>query len=280
MTPARAAPPRKPGERRGFALLIVLWTLVLLSLLVTHLTATGRSEARIASNYAANAQAEADADGVVFEAAFHTINGDWIADGQPHTLQLGHGVAQVTLYSESGKINPNIASVELLASLLRVLGVEPSQANSLASAIADWREPGELARPAGAKSAQYRAAGLDYGPPNAPFESLDEIGRVLGMTPELLAAMRPHLTLFQYGDPDPSVADPVVLQALKQVQQIPGQTGQPGFPSGLNAGLQTVTVVAEARSDSGGLFTRRAVLRIGPAFERGYQILAWEGPGS
>jgi len=271
----RAISSRKPGERRGFALLIVLWTLVLVALLVAHLTATGRSEMRIASNYAANAQAEAEADGVVFESALHIMNGDWVADGSTHELDLAHGKAAITLYSEAGKVNPNVASTDLLASLLRACGVEAPRANALAAAIADWREPGDQPRPDGAKGPQYQAAGLDYGPPDAPFESLDEIGRVLGMTPQIFTALRPHLTLYQYADPDPSLADPVVLLALKQM---PGGASIQTLPVGLAGGLQTVAVIAEAHGSRGGIFTRRAVLRIGPAFEKGFQILAWEGP--
>jgi|HubBroStandDraft_1064217.scaffolds.fasta_scaffold00150_29 general secretion pathway protein K len=276
MTPGCPGPPRRPGDRRGFALIIVLWTLVLLGLLVGHLTATGRSEARIAQNYAANAAAEADADGAVYEAAFRVINGDWGTEGRLRELQLGRGVVRMTVLSDAGKINPNIASPDLLASLLRVLGVEGDQANALASAIADWREPGDQPRPDGAKAPQYRAAGLDYGPPNSSFESLDEIGRVLGMTPALLAALRPHLTLYEYTDPDPALADPVVIQALRQ---LPNQSGQPSVPPALANGQQTMTITAEAHSDNGGIFTRHAVIRIGPAFERGYQILAWDGRG-
>jgi general secretion pathway protein K len=276
MTARRAGSARRSRDRRGFALLIVLWTLVLLSLLITHLTATGRSEAHIAQNFAANAQAEALADGVVYEAAFHVINGDWVADGAPHELQLANGTVTVALLSEAGKINPNVASVDLLASLLRTVGVEQLRATALAEAIADWREPGDQARPEGAKAAQYRAAGLDYGPPNSPFESLDELARVLGMTPEIDAAILPHVTLYQFADPDPTVADPVVVQALKQLSQ---PTNQQPFPTALTGGLQTLTIRAEAHSRAHGLFVRRAVLRVGPAFERGFQILAWEGPG-
>ncbi len=272
----RAPSSRRPGERRGFALLIVLWTLVLVALLVAHLTATGRSETRIAANYAANAQAEAEADGAVYESALRIMNGEWVADGSTQMLDLAHGKVAVTLLSESGKVNPNVASTDLLASLLRAIGVDPGHANTLAAAIADWREPGDQPRPDGAKAPQYRAAGLDYGPPDAPFESLDEIGRVLGMTPEIANALRPHLTLYQYADPDPSLADPVVLQALKQ---LPGGANVQGLPPGLTGGLQTVAFIAEAHGSRGGIFTRRAVLRIGPAFERGFQVLAWEGPG-
>jgi general secretion pathway protein K len=276
MNIARATSPRAAGERRGFALLVVLWTLVLLALLITHLTATGRSEIRIAGNFAANAQAEAEADGAVYEAAFRVINGEWAADGMVRQLHLAHGEVALAVTSEAGKINPNIASVDLMASLLRVLGVDAGKAASLAAAIADWRDPTDQPRPNGAKVAQYQAAGLDYGPPNTPFESLDELSRVLGMTPPIPATLRPYLTLYQFTDPDPATADPIVVQALKQ---LPLQSGQPAFPAGLLVGQQTLTVTAEAHSTSGGNFTRRAILRVGPAFERGFQILAWDVPG-
>jgi general secretion pathway protein K len=266
------------GNRRGFALLIVLWTLVLLGLLVTHLTAAGRSEARIAGNFAANAVAEAAADGVVYEAIFHLMEGSWATDSLEHRLKLSGGAATVRIDTEAGKINPNIASVELMTALLRVVGVETRRAQALAEAIADWREPVTQARPNGAKLPQYRAAGLDYGPPGAPFESFDELGRVLGMTPDLLDQLRPHLSLYQLGSPDPKLADKLVAQALSLLPDQPGQAlfePQPGEV----LGLLTVTIDAEAHTGSNGSFLRRAVIRIGPAFERGYQILAWDTPG-
>ena len=57
-----------------------------------------------------------------------------------------------------------------------------------------------LSRAGGPKLAQYQAAGLPYGPANRPFDSLDELGLVLGMTPTLLARMRPFLSVYQEGD--------------------------------------------------------------------------------
>jgi general secretion pathway protein K len=276
LTILRAGSIDRPGNRRGFALLIVLWSLVLLSLLVTHLSATGRSEARIASNYAANAAAEAQADGAVFEAAFRIINNDWVSNGKVQQLQLAHGTVRMTVLSEAGKINPNVATPELLASLLRVLGVDGDQASAIAAAMADWREPGDQPRPNGGKIPEYRAAGLDHGPPNGSFETLDEIGRVMGVTPQILAALRPHLTLYQFTDTDLTLADPVVLRAIQQMPKTPNQQV---LPATLANGMQTMSVTAEAHSDNGGIFTRRAVIRVGPAFDRGYQILAWDGVG-
>ena len=52
-----------PESTRGFALLLVLWTLVLVSLIVSQLLASGRSAVRIATNLRAASVAEAAAVG-------------------------------------------------------------------------------------------------------------------------------------------------------------------------------------------------------------------------
>ena len=57
-------------RNEGFALIIVLWTLVLISFMA-HVTASGRTEIRIPNNLAANAVALAAADGAIYEAMFN-----------------------------------------------------------------------------------------------------------------------------------------------------------------------------------------------------------------
>jgi len=215
---------------RGFALIIVLWTLVLLSLVMTHIVVTGRTEARIAANLTANADAEAQADGAVMETVFRLIDASeshWnVGD---HALNLKRAKAQISVLQENGKVNPNAASVELMAALLVSCGAEPAQAGSLAAAISDWRSPGEQPGPGGAKLRQYRAAGMDHAPPNAPFESLDELQRVIGMTPELFQRLKPHLSLYQTGYPDLASADPVVAEAVRSLPLRP----RPAWPRAL-----------------------------------------------
>jgi general secretion pathway protein K len=55
------------SSQRGFALLIVLWTMVLLALLVAQFTTTGRTEVQVATNLRANAATEAAADGAIYQ---------------------------------------------------------------------------------------------------------------------------------------------------------------------------------------------------------------------
>ena len=81
-------------RERGFALLIVLWTLSLLALLIAHVATTGRREAEIALNLRASAERQAVVDGAVFEAAFRVLDHGgrhWEADGVRREITVGGG---------------------------------------------------------------------------------------------------------------------------------------------------------------------------------------------
>lgn len=265
------------ARERGFALLIVLWSVVLLSLLGTAITASGRTDIQLATNLRAAARAEAAADGAIYEAAFHLLDpaSPWAADGRPHLVQNAAVAIEVRIEDEAGKINPNTATPELLRALLHAVDADARTSDELPVAIADWRFPSSNTRPGAAKAPEYRAAGLPYAPPGAPFESLDELGAVLGMTPVLLGRLVPHLSIYNDRDPAPQMADPVVRQALREVY------GPLPDAAGRGAPLRTVTVVVSAQTAEGARFVRRATLRLGAGpKDAPVQVLTWEDGGS
>ena len=186
-------------------------------------------------------------------------------------MRVPGAVIALSVADESGKVNPNAAEPDLLAALLRAVGADTRTADAAAAAIADWRFPGETARQGGAKLREYRAAGRDYGPPGAPFRSLDELGLVLGMNPALLGQATPHLSLYAGAEPDLAAADPAVRRAIQAL------TGQAAAPRRAPDGPRTVTIVAAAVADGGGRFARRAVvaLRTGEAL---FRIMEWDAP--
>jgi general secretion pathway protein K len=269
-----------PGLREGgFALLLVLWSLALLALIGTQVAATGRAEALLAGNLRTAAMAEAAADGAVHQAIFRLLapaEQRWPADGLARELALpGGAAALLRIESEQGKLNPNLAPAPLLAALLQQLGAEPRAATGLAAAILDWRTAGLRPRPGGAKEAEYRAAGRDHAPPGRPFESLEELGLVLGMTPALLARLSPFLSIHQGAEPDPRLAAPPVLLALRAAQG-----GEEDLAADPDA-APVVAISAAVALPGGARFTRRAVVRLGPGGRgRGWQVLEWGVPDS
>lgn len=262
MTGARSA-----LSQRGFALLIVLWTLALLALLGTQLVAAGRSDAQLARNLVDAAVLQAATEGAVQQAIFQMLQPPerrWAADGSVHLVRLGSGVVAVRLEDEGGKVNLNIASEALLRALLAQVGADPSTGAAVAAAIADWRSAGTQPRQMGAKAPQYIAAGRDYAPPGNEFHSVDEVAAVLGMTPTLLARLRPHLTVYSDSDPDGSTRDPVVAAALGDPPRIL-----------VPADLQVATIIAEAKGPNGGGSSERVVVRLNPQNGRHpYDVLA------
>src|ERR1051326_341495 len=209
-------------QDRGFALIIVLWTLVLIAFIVAPLTGSGRIESRIAGNLVANAVTAAAADGAVFQTIFNLSDPRperrWIADGTEHELALGDCRLVVRASDEAGRINPNLASPALIEALLRAAGSDTGSARRLASAIGEWVGTPRGAQAQEALLAEYRGAGLDYAPPGEPLETIGELRRVLGMTPQLFDAIQPHLSLFAPAEPDIAQADPIVKAAVTALE--------------------------------------------------------------
>ena len=257
----------------GFALLIVLWSLVLITLIVTQVTAAGRSEAVLTSNLRRAAALRAETDGAVNLAIFNLLDpaSGWSADGATHRTRLGDAAMAIRVTDEFGKINPSLASAAVLAALLRAVGEGADAADELAANIVQWRFPSADDAATGAKAQRYRAAGKDYAPPNANFQSVGELGLVLGMTPELLARLAPHLTLYTDTDPDARRADPVVARALALAGTPP--------PTGALPPARVVTVLVDAVGDTGARFARQAVVSLGAdRAGRPFRIVAWTTP--
>ncbi len=258
------------SRQRGFALLVVLSTAALLALIGTRLTATGRTEMQIARNITAAAVAEAAADGGVAEAIYHLLAPPaqaWQPDGRPYRVGLGTAALEIRITSETGKLNPNTAPLALLAGLFRRIGLQPPEAERLAGAVFDWHTPGSLSSTGGDKVAAYRAAGRTDGPTGRPFEILDEMQAVLGMTPAILAALRPALSVYNAAGIDVRYAPPALRAALAELTM--------GFDT---PPARAIAVTIDIRAEvPGGRATRRAVVQLTETDpSRPYRVLTWE----
>jgi general secretion pathway protein K len=231
----RFAPRGTSAAQNGFALLVVLWSVVFLAFLMTQILANSRTALGLASNLRAAAQARAADDGAINAAIFHALaagNDNWPADNTPRAVTIGAITVTIRIENLAGRVNPNIASGALLTGLLRAVGAPSNTAAQLAQNILDWRSPAPSLQAAAALADTYRAAGLPYGPPATQFADLDQLSDVLGFTPALLAQLKPHMSLYQPGDPDPAAADPIVRQAIAAANTTnPTGTGYEGAPA-------------------------------------------------
>lgn len=260
-------------RERGFALILVLWSMAMIALIGARVTASGGGEARIARNALDRAILEQAADGAVHDAMFHLAGGSWTWRTAPAAIGIGRVAVAIRLADEGGRVNLNQAPRGLVEALLLAIGLPADRAAMLADAIAAWRSPGDGMRGHGSKNALYRAAGLPYGPREGPFQSIAELGLVLGMDPGTLAMLRPHVTIFTDGDIDRELADDVVRTALARF-------GRNVLPAGVVLGpLSTVVhVTAIATATDGARVTRDASLRLSRVADqddRLIEVMSW-----
>jgi general secretion pathway protein K len=258
------------ARQQGFALLIVLWTLGLLALLGTQLLATSRQDMQIARNLRDTATLEAAANGAVQQAIFRVLDRSsthWNADGMIRFLQVGWARVTIQIEDEADKVNPSIASPALLQALLLQVGADPGTAAAVAAGIVEWRLASNA--PGRPNPTLARYAGRDFAPLGEPFSSIEELGSVLGMTPELLGRLRPHLALYTDSDPGAGTRDPVVARALAAVGQL--------NTSAEERGEELVSIMAEARGRGNAHYGIRVVVRTnGNPVGRRYEILSYE----
>ncbi len=210
-------PSCRPAEQAGVALVGVLWLLALLSLIGLNLSTSSRIELQLTANLKAAAAAAHAADAGINWAQWSLMQANtagWLADGSARSLELDGLQIKVALFDEQGKIDLNEAGGELLRGLFLAVELSDEEALALSEAILDWRDEDDERRPQGAEVDEYLAAGLKP-PANRPFERLDELRRVLGMSPALYARVAPALTLLSNkAEVNPLMAPPLVLQAL------------------------------------------------------------------
>lgn len=190
---------RMNTRQRGIALVSVLWVLILLTLMATGLSLNSRSQAQQSRYLTHAAQVRHAADAGVQLALLALAQPQerqpWLADGSPYLIRLDDIDIRVALFNESGRIDLNAAGPELLDGLLATADLDDGLRAQLVDAIMDWRDGDDLRRLNGAEYDDYLTAGLDYGPANAPFPSVEEVLRVLGMTPEIYRRIRHSLTI-------------------------------------------------------------------------------------
>ncbi len=210
------------GRQAGVALVVVLWMVALLSLMAASLGLGVRREAHLTMNLAEAGQLRAAAEAAIHYAALMLTQPDpqlrWRSDGSVYALTLEDFEIRIQVVDEGGKVDLNRADEPLLKAVLVHLGADPGQAAAIASAILDWRDGDRDRRAGGAEADDYHAAGLAYGPADAPFGSVVEVGLVLGMTPQLTRALLPLVTVHSgQAGINPRVAPPQVLMALPGV---------------------------------------------------------------
>jgi general secretion pathway protein K len=284
--------------QRGIALISVLWITTLLAVIAASFTSSARTENQLARNLVENAKAEALADGAVHRAVLGILELEperaWRTDGTAYRLNYGEGAVVVRIFDEDAKVDLNVAPLELLTGVLRLVGLDDEQAETLAERIVDFRDEDDEPEPNGAEDPEYEAAGRQGGALDRPLVAEAELLGVLGMSEALYGRLRPFVTVYSGAEGiDPSRASPYVLRAVPgitpELVEAIRAAGPDGDPFELidddtlfeievyfvPSRQIMYRVVAEARTTGGGVFVREAVIELSGVPEQPFMVHSW-----
>jgi general secretion pathway protein K len=244
MRDARLSPPRRRGGERGIALLVVLLTITLLTIVVVEFTQSAQVETHVALSarnaleafYLARSGVNVGEALLVQDARMNHNDSEediWARPLPP--LPVGDGVVALRVQDEARRLNLNAlrggfigARRPVFARLFEVLGID----QRVLAAIVDWidedHEPGT--DPPGAEQPYYLGLTPPVVVPSRPLQTLGELRQVRGMTPKLFARLEDFVYAAPPGSTDyldlkvnVNTAPAEVLYALS-----PGLLADPG----------------------------------------------------
>lgn len=201
-------------NNKGIALVMVLWVLMLLSIIALEFCYAMRTEVDICANQRDEIKgyfmARAGVERAVLEIIRRTIpqvkkeeeTEIWRVDGSSYEIPFHEGSYKATVEDEGGKLNINYASEGMLRQLLsnielpEVSSEEGNIVDIISDSIMDWRDQDDLHRLNGAEDDYYNALPEPYDCKDGPFDAIEELLLVRGITPEVHSKLARHVTVY------------------------------------------------------------------------------------
>jgi hypothetical protein len=198
------------GRPAGVALLLVVWLLALLTVIAGEFMASGRVKAAAEINkrddlrglalaLAGFQLAKAALDQPITRLKLDEDDETLLlfTGGAPDGVKavasgvpLADGACSWSIRNEDGLVNLNDANLSrtVLAELIKACGVGPgTERDTVIDSILDWRDSGREHRLNGAEEDYYRGLTPPYSCKDGPFDTVEELLLVRGVTPELFA---------------------------------------------------------------------------------------------
>lgn len=187
---------RQPARPGGYALLGVLWICAAAAALAFSASIAARRSAAAAWNRVALIRSEWLAEGCLararaaLAAAMQRENSTLLQPRVPAWLRVDELLGEspelravgcaVEARAVGSRLNVNEADEATLSRVLRAAGLDSARADSVAAAIADWKDPDHVPRPLGAERDWYESAGRPP-PANRQFTHIAELFLVRGV---------------------------------------------------------------------------------------------------
>lgn len=192
-----SGPRKKRVGNDGFVLIAVLGLLALMSAVIVVMLGQSRGSLDTAMLTDLALRRDALSRSAVTLAAYELFQLNQEREqvnGQQ--IKLDEGVVSLTVETDAGKVDLNVSGAELLAVAYRATGLTSLEPESFAARVIDWRDADGDVSDKGAEAAAYADAGLDHGPRNGAFRTVDDLRWVLGISAADLERLRGLVTIY------------------------------------------------------------------------------------
>lgn len=204
----------KPATRNhpaGIALIIVMISITVLSILAAGFAYSMKVETKLARN--AGSETELTWLGLsgvelaryvlaqqmaIAQEPWDALNQKWaggpgsfLSSNNPlafislENYELGNGRFTVKITDLERKFNINQANEDALEQALRLVGVDPGDFTLIVGSILDWIDPDDSTHLGGTESDYYQSLEIPYYAKNRPMDDLSELLLIRGVSPEI-----------------------------------------------------------------------------------------------
>jgi general secretion pathway protein K len=199
--------------RRGFAVIVVLVAVTVLSILAGALAVFMKVESQLAQN-------GNDDEKLLWLGRAGVERACWILAQEPggatslkqiwaggpgygpetnsaiagislENFSVGDGSVSLKIIEQESRININRADTPLLNQILTTMGADAGDISLVSDSIQDWIGREGPPRAAGAESDYYQGLTPPYNAKNAPIDDLEELQLIKGVTPEMFKGTPP-----------------------------------------------------------------------------------------
>jgi general secretion pathway protein K len=173
-------------ESRGVILIIVLWTVAMMTVVIAALSTNVRTSANLAGTETRRLKTEMLLEGGIdIAAAALMASGDnvrAVSDGHATNIELGKGdVAEMRIRDASGFVDINRAEDDFLAGLIARVTGSPETGKTTGQLISQWRN-------------KETESAEDSEPP--AFNSVTQLYDIDGIDPKVVASILPFVNLY------------------------------------------------------------------------------------
>ena len=278
------------NQERGSIAILALWGIALIFMLIAPVAFATRGELQIARNALAESRARLAAEagtqlGLLRLLRLHDSGG--VFDGTPQAWQQGSTRVAIAIADEAGKIDLNLAPLELLAGLFEAVGANQEAATLIACNILDRRgDIGTDCPQAGTPHAGQR------------FVVPEELAELPGIDDQLYNRVANDITVTSGASAiDPMVAPRGVLMAIpgataglvdsfietRATMRDLGAADAELIPSAaapfvMASPRRDYTIAATALTSDGARYRAELQVRLTGRAAQPYQVMGWRAP--